>query len=660
MQPTPDTATVVAARAGDPDAVDRLVAGYLPLVYSVVGRALRGHADVDDVVQETMLRALRGLGDLRDPEAFRSWLVAIAVRQVRERHRVQGAAPGALPDDGADGDPGADFTDLAIVRLELSGQRRETAEATRWLDEDDRELLSLWWLEASGELTRDEIVDALDVTRAHAAVRVQRMKGQLETARVVVRALAATPPCADLLVVTAGWDGRPAPLWRKRVARHTRECPQCAPAWHGLVAADRLLVGLGLVPVPLALAALRDGLVPGLPAVAPGVAPVLTPVDATALAHVPGQTAGGALGHAGTNAGAHAASGHGLAGKLAIAAGTRVGRGVLVAALTTSAVAGVGTAVAVGQREPAPETVVAATSTPVPGDPAPAPTPTAPAPDPALVPPAVLEPPVEAPAPPVEQPDPPAPEPAPVAAASAKKGVATWQFDGISGALGDVGAGWYYNWSESNASMPGPDGVEFVPMIWGRDSVTDATLARAASEGTTLLGFNEPDLAEQSAMSVEEALAAWPRLEATGMRLGSPAVAWGGDTPGGWLDRFMTGARAEGRRVDFITLHWYGSDFSDAAVGHFLGYVDAVHERYGLPVWVTEYGLMNFGGSPRYPSGPQLAAFIEGSTAGMEARPYVERYAWFGLPAVGDSAAFGLYTDAATPTEAGRAYRAAG
>ena len=78
----------------------------------------------------------------------------------------------------------------------------------------------------------------------------------------------------------------------------------------------------------------------------------------------------------------------------------------------------------------------------------------------------------------------PAPEPAPVAAASEKKGVATWQFDGISGALDDVGAGWYYNWSDSNASMPGPDGVEFVPMIWGRDSVTDATCLLRWPTGT--------------------------------------------------------------------------------------------------------------------------------------------------------------------------------
>ena len=107
MAEQPDTATVVAARDGDPAAVDRLVAGYLPLVYTIVGRALDGHADVDDVVQDTMLRVLRNLGELRDPEAFRSWLVAITVRQVRERYRARRGAPDTLvPEDQRD--PGAD------------------------------------------------------------------------------------------------------------------------------------------------------------------------------------------------------------------------------------------------------------------------------------------------------------------------------------------------------------------------------------------------------------------------------------------------------------------------------------------------------------------------------------------------------------------------
>jgi DNA-directed RNA polymerase specialized sigma24 family protein len=56
-----ERALVLAAQDGDPRAVDRLVAEYLPLVYNVVGRALDGHADVDDVVQETMLRCVTGL-----------------------------------------------------------------------------------------------------------------------------------------------------------------------------------------------------------------------------------------------------------------------------------------------------------------------------------------------------------------------------------------------------------------------------------------------------------------------------------------------------------------------------------------------------------------------------------------------------------------------
>ncbi|NEE60519.1 RNA polymerase, partial [Streptomyces sp. SID8455] len=55
------TALIAAARNGDQEAKDRLVASYLPLLYNVVGRALNGHADVDDVVQETVLRMLRSL-----------------------------------------------------------------------------------------------------------------------------------------------------------------------------------------------------------------------------------------------------------------------------------------------------------------------------------------------------------------------------------------------------------------------------------------------------------------------------------------------------------------------------------------------------------------------------------------------------------------------
>ena len=249
----PGVQTVIAAQAGDAEALDSLVSSYLPLIYNIVGRGLSGHADVDDVVQETMLRAVRGLGDLRDPAAFRSWLVAVAIRQMRDHYRARQAVAAAdLSDEVAD--PEADFVELTILRLGLSSQREETAQATRWLDAGDRELLALWWLEAAGELDRDELVAALGLPATHVAVRIGRLKEQLTTCRVVVRALRAEPPCPGLEFTVADWDGVPSPLWRKRIARHIRACGRCGAQHDGLIPAERLLAGLTLVPLPGAMA----------------------------------------------------------------------------------------------------------------------------------------------------------------------------------------------------------------------------------------------------------------------------------------------------------------------------------------------------------------------------------------------------------------------
>ncbi|MFF4119109.1 RNA polymerase sigma factor [Streptomyces sp. NPDC001714] len=237
-------ATVAAAQAGDRRALDELVEGWLPLVYNVVGRALNGHADVDDVVQETMLRAVDNLGTLRDPDSFRSWLVAIAMRQIRDRarRRQDRKLDEAVPDGTAD------FAELTVLRLQLEGQRREVAEAVRWLDAEDRQLVSLWWLEVSGELTRRELAAAVGISRQHAAVRVQRMKERLETSRGIVRALDGA--CPELRELTGRWDGRPDSVWRKRLARHIRGCGYCGDARDSVVPAERLLVGIALVPVP--------------------------------------------------------------------------------------------------------------------------------------------------------------------------------------------------------------------------------------------------------------------------------------------------------------------------------------------------------------------------------------------------------------------------
>lgn len=82
------------------------------------------------------------------------------------------------------------------------------------------------------------------------------MKERLETGRAVVRALDALPMCPALAETVTAWDGRPSPLWRKRVARHLRTCAACTArvtGRRGLAPVEGLLVGIGLVP-PLAVA----------------------------------------------------------------------------------------------------------------------------------------------------------------------------------------------------------------------------------------------------------------------------------------------------------------------------------------------------------------------------------------------------------------------
>ncbi|GAA2086375.1 hypothetical protein GCM10009759_07060 [Kitasatospora saccharophila] len=657
----PDAGTVTAARAGDRRALEHLVAESLPLVYNIVGRALNGHADTDDVVQETLLRMVRGLSDLRDPTAFRSWLVAIAVRQVRTRQQDRAVAldrSARLEDAEAIPDPALDFAGLTILRLGLTEQRREIAEATRWLDPDDRELLALWWLKETGELDQAELVSALGLSSGHAAVRTGRMKKQLETSRLVVRALAADPRCPGLDAAAAGWDGAPTPLWRKRLARHLRDCERCSGAQRGLLPAERLLYGLPLLAVPPTLDPARILGAPG--SATPG-----------------GGADGGPGGAPSTDAsGTGTPSGGRRAGRRS---GHRRPRtGLPRPVLGGAAVALVAVAVLVGAEltpgrhdDPsaatlavpsaavaAPPTVAGAAAPALPDGPSPSPSaPESPSPSVSAATPST-----PAPSAAATSAKPAAGAAAPQAgiAGSARKGVGVWSFDGVSQALAASGAGWYYTWAPQHPGIETPASASFVPMIWGAASVTDGALAQARANGPYLLGFNEPDMAAQSNMTVDQALDLWPKLMQAGQTLGSPAVAYGADTAGGWLDRFMTGAAAKGYRVDFITLHWYGGDFrTPQAVQQLTSYLEAVHQRYHKPIWLTEYALIDFSQGTRFPTADQQAAFVTASTAALDALPYLQRYAWFGLGADPAKPSSGLFTNGTTATAAGRAYQAA-
>ena len=214
-----------------------------------------------------------------------------------------------------------------------------------------------------------------------------------------------------------------------------------------------------------------------------------------------------------------------------------------------------------------------------------------------------------------------------------KKGVGEYaQPDGAK-TLSALKVSWYYDWQPTTDVAGAPADVQFIPMIWGAKDLNAADLHAAKASGAdTLLGFNEPNEKTQSNMTVQQALDAWPQLEALNMRLGSPATGTGDDIkPDGWLARFMAGARARGYRVNFICIHPYQSRFHpDQATKDLVREVTAVHDMYHVPIWVTEYAMAQWGPPQLMPDYATQARFATESAQALEAISFVERYAWYG------------------------------
>lgn len=104
IESSEDASLVKAAGDGDRAAFGRLYGRYARVVHGIMlSRVPPG--EVDDLVQDVFLVALRRLHTLRDAEAFCGWLAAIARNRARDYHRRPSAAE-ELPEDIAGQDAG--------------------------------------------------------------------------------------------------------------------------------------------------------------------------------------------------------------------------------------------------------------------------------------------------------------------------------------------------------------------------------------------------------------------------------------------------------------------------------------------------------------------------------------------------------------------------
>ena len=194
---------------------------------------------------------------------------------------------------------------------------------------------------------------------------------------------------------------------------------------------------------------------------------------------------------------------------------------------------------------------------------------------------------------------------------------------------------WYYRWG-SQFPTGLPDSVDWTPMIYSYNGDSTSIIAnieyldslRQSGRVKALLGFNEPDNANESNMSVSQAIAAWPYMERLGVPLGSPATLKPDRT---WMKNFMAQIDQLGYRVDFIAVHWYDA----ADPGKFISDIKNTYALYHRPIWITEFAVADYNATTkaqnRY-SPAQVLNFMKQVLPVLDTLKYVIRYAWHSSP----------------------------
>lgn len=247
-----------------------------------------------------------------------------------------------------------------------------------------------------------------------------------------------------------------------------------------------------------------------------------------------------------------------------------------------------------------------------------------------------------------------------------------------------VNIDWGYNWGIQPRYDTTQANFEFVPMIWsantGGNNLANQINAvlnledEFGIEISHVLGFNEPELSTQANMSVQQALDAWDVMtnafESTDLKMVSPAVSGNGGLQN-WLYPFMDeveSRNADGNpgndlQVDAIAYHFYTVAFNpQAEANKVLEQIDEIWSRYQRPIWLTEFAGTSFSlDNPVHSIEERTAfnkAFLEILIPEFEARPYLERYAWWQFGALGQpySALSTVSEGVFTPTSIGEVY----
>jgi RNA polymerase sigma-70 factor (ECF subfamily) len=156
-----------------------LVRPYERRVYAAALAILRNESDAEDVAQEAMLKALRGIRQFRAEARFSTWLIQITVnealmRRRRERHVMMEGIDDQRDEDGEYTPRDfADWREIPSEALERKEVRQKLAQALASLDRKYREVFVLRDME---KLNIQETAEALGISIASVKTRLLRAR----------------------------------------------------------------------------------------------------------------------------------------------------------------------------------------------------------------------------------------------------------------------------------------------------------------------------------------------------------------------------------------------------------------------------------------------------------------------------------------------------
>ncbi len=159
-----DQTLVERVQSGDKKAFDLLVGKYQHKIANLVGRYVRESADVQDLVQETFIKAYRALANFRGDSAFYTWLYRIAINTAKNHIVAQSRRPPGSDIDAADAEQFIGDSALkeyaSPERITLKDEIADVVVKTiDSLPDDLREALMLREMDG---LSYEEIADAMD------------------------------------------------------------------------------------------------------------------------------------------------------------------------------------------------------------------------------------------------------------------------------------------------------------------------------------------------------------------------------------------------------------------------------------------------------------------------------------------------------------------